>query len=131
MAKLRCEMLLKIVLANLEFKANDPKDITGIVYFQTEDFCFPYDDWDDFVSPIVLWWKERFDEMEEAEADKCELLFMDGDYMVDVINKQDKVDLFFMSGTTTMHSMLDVPKEILANAINEAFDVVDPMVVWG
>lgn len=67
--------------------------------------------------------------MEEAEADKCELLFMDGDYMVDVINKQDKVDLFFMSGTTTMHSMLDVPKEILANAINEAFDVVDPMVV--
>ena len=122
-------MLLKIVLANLEYKANDPKDITGTVYFQTEDFCFPYDDWDDFVSPIVLWWKARFDEMEEAEADKCELLFMDGDYMVDVINKQDKVDLFFMSGTTTMHSMLDVPKEILANAINEAFHVVDPMVV--
>ena len=53
--------------------------ITGIIYYDFDDFQFPDKNWKDFIVVIVSWWLEVLDEILYSPIGfECELDFMEG-----------------------------------------------------
>jgi hypothetical protein len=72
----------------------------------------------------VAWWKESFEEMEKQTLERCELWFMDGYYLIEVVNRQDRVDLNFMDYEGIKKTIYGIEKSLVWSAIKEAFLVI-------
>lgn len=74
---------MKIIIDEKSFQQGK-SNITGIVYFSTENHCqFPCEGWNDFVVVIATWWLRALDDLDDLKA-TTKLLFMDGPYWVNL-----------------------------------------------
>ncbi|WP_127530923.1 hypothetical protein [Paenibacillus kobensis] len=57
--------------------------ITGEIYFQFHEVCFPEPNWNDFVVILLTWWNKSIRLLETASiGNKVNLYFMEGPYYV-------------------------------------------------
>lgn len=56
------------------------RSITGVVYWEFGDFCFPAERWDDFAVVITTWWLDALHRLDRGIDSDVELFFMDGPY---------------------------------------------------
>ena len=74
------------VKVNVEIESlalTSSKAITGEIYFESTDGCFPEIHWNDFVVVILIWWIEVIGRIKKAAVGESdEFLFMDGPYLV-------------------------------------------------
>ena len=118
--------MIQIVMNNLVPKgAQKPFDIFGDIHFEIDGYCFPSEDWDDFVSPILYWWQARLSEMIENEKDTCELLFMDGNCSVIVHDQGETVDMDFIMRDRIERTITGINKAELCSVVNEALESLD------
>lgn len=71
---------IRIDLKSLRMSQNET--VTGIVYFDLTDVCFPEIGWNDFVVRILDWWVIAIGGLVQAESDSKRLRFMDGPFFV-------------------------------------------------
>jgi hypothetical protein len=53
-----------------------------ILYFSTEDYCFPDTDWLDYIANRLDYWMPQLISFLTRHTDSCRLDFMDGPYFV-------------------------------------------------
>ncbi|MGE6230650.1 hypothetical protein [Paenibacillus chitinolyticus] len=72
--------------------------ITGEIYFQFGDFCFPELRWNDFIVVILCWWNKSVGTLEVSSVGTTvEFHFMDGPFYVRAVkSSEEKVILNFL-----------------------------------
>jgi hypothetical protein len=71
------------------------KSITGEIFFQSGDFCFPEDGWNDFVAIILGFWLRTV----KNSRNDFELLFMDGPFKIKAEKtNENEISLLFLQG---------------------------------
>jgi hypothetical protein len=66
--------------ATIEQGTSASRSITGVVYFEFGEACFPAERWNDFAVVITSWWLEAIDKLERGVDREVLMYFMDGPY---------------------------------------------------
>jgi hypothetical protein len=66
--------------ATLEQGTSPSRSITGVVYFDFGETCFPAERWNDFAVVITSWWLEAVHKVEKGIDREVLMRFMDGPY---------------------------------------------------
>lgn len=118
--------MIKIVLNHLTRRNTKTSlDIFGDIHFKIDGYCFPSEDWDDFVYPILSWWKEQLRQMIDNANDSCELFFMDGPYFVTIHDRGETVDMDFIMRDQIDRTITGINKAELCTVVDEALESLD------
>jgi hypothetical protein len=66
--------------ATLEQGTSASGSITGVVYFDFAETCFPAERWNDFAVVITSWWLEAIHKLDKGIDREVLMHFMDGPY---------------------------------------------------
>ena len=71
-----------IVISEESIRQHSSGQITGIIYWQIGDQCFPDSKWDDFIVVIIGWWAEAIVKLMNGDSSSEVLSFMDGPFLL-------------------------------------------------
>ena len=85
--------MLRIVVDPSSFAEAAGGTVAGRLHIESDDLCFPDDDWWDFPLVVLGWWLTA---IRSAGGDDFELRFMDGPFRVDCSRAADRVQFVFV-----------------------------------
>lgn len=75
---------IRLVTAPESYAQSKSGSVTGIIFFDFDDFKFPEDGWNDFVLVVLTWWLNAIDNLMFSGVIAEELRFMDGPFFLRV-----------------------------------------------
>ena len=85
--------MLKIILSDdfLEIPTNAASPFCTVLYVQSDDICFPNDEWTDFTKSVISTWTGNLIRHHGQKSSQYALYFMDGPYRIDVTQNGEEL----------------------------------------
>ena len=101
-------------------------NVFGEIFFEYDGKQFPDAKWTDFLVVILGWWSKSLMDLMDGVAEKAELLFMDGPYLVKVTRPDaTNLNLLFIERTETEFKPLDSVVVETSSFLTGLHDVIE------
>lgn len=123
--------MLKINIKENSIYLNESQSLIGIIFFSVGEYCFPSDDWYDFVVVLIGWLGKIAVDLYSCKSEEVQMSFMEGPFkIVLTLDNKNLCKISFIEGEKLaddqeiIHRMVMVPFPVLIDEIMNSCQTV-------